>query len=679
MMKKIVLGIVFLSFGIASAFACDNGFYMSDGVCVECPVGYSGSDGNRADLTDCYITCVQQEFDNGTATRQQTKLYYSGDQYPLCQYSVSCNPGYIYSGTLYHIYSDKNLLWVHPDVYLQSSGTQYIDTGIPGNNENLRFQIKYQWVNFPSSNEYQGLFGNYAGQEDTNTTRLIQYGSTRTHFNVNTAAQSSDSYSLTRSKDVIYTEYLDATKFSSDDSVVELDGEPGKENDLNILLFAEKTSLSSSVRIYYFKIWDGDKLLRYFVPVHEGMNINGYIVPADGMWDMVEHRYYGNSGSGNFVWGGVKMLVCDECIGAVYSPGGETRACTPCPDGYGIDEGAGKSSVSQCQTFCPSGTYIANAGDSTCTDAGAGYWTPSGLVNYGDVGVRTACPDGLTTLGYGASANEASDCGKALNIGGTRIIFRPVKKTEHALHAVIDGQDYYGSLSTGINAINTINIRADGQTYVLHDDNNLENVGMLDGRLLWVDENTYLQSDGYQYIDTGVPGNNKNLSFKIKYAWTVLPTGYQAIFANYESETANITRLLQYGAGRTYVYVDTRTNTPSGTYNFARSINTPYVETLNFSSYETGGASVSLTQPTTGTVNNKSILLLKGAPSEHPKLKIYYFKVYDNGKLVRNFVPVRQGAVINEFVVPSNGMWDIVEQKFYPNAGTGNFVYGYGG
>ena len=64
MMKKIVLGIVFLSFGIASAFACDNGFYMSDGVCVECPVGYSGSDGNRADLTDCYITCVQQEFDN---------------------------------------------------------------------------------------------------------------------------------------------------------------------------------------------------------------------------------------------------------------------------------------------------------------------------------------------------------------------------------------------------------------------------------------------------------------------------------------------------------------------------------------------------------------------------------------------------------------------------------------
>ena len=184
MMKKFILGIIFLSLGIASASACDNGFYLSDGVCTECPVGYSGSDGDRADVTDCFVTCVQQDFDNGYATPNQTKLYYSGDQYPLCQYSVSCNPGYINSGTLNHIYSDKNLLWVHPDVYLQSSGTQYIDTGVSGNNDNLRFEVKYQWVTFPGSSNYLGVFGNYAGAEDTNTTRLIQYGSGRTHFNL---------------------------------------------------------------------------------------------------------------------------------------------------------------------------------------------------------------------------------------------------------------------------------------------------------------------------------------------------------------------------------------------------------------------------------------------------------------------------------------------------------------
>ena len=110
-----------------------------------------------------------------------------------------------------------------------------------------------------------------------------------------------------------------------------------------------------------------------------------------------------------------------------------------------------------------------------------------------------------------------------------------------------------------------------------------------------------------------------------------------------------------------------------------RKVNTPYIETLDFTNYMIGDKILPLKSPTKGTENNKSILLLKGAPSEHPKLKIYYFKVYDKGKLVRNFVPVQQGAKIGDFVVPDNGMWDIVEQKFYPNAGTGRFTYGYGG
>ena len=110
-----------------------------------------------------------------------------------------------------------------------------------------------------------------------------------------------------------------------------------------------------------------------------------------------------------------------------------------------------------------------------------------------------------------------------------------------------------------------------------------------------------------------------------------------------------------------------------------RTLNELYIETLDFTDYTIGDTVIPLKSPTKGTVNDKSILLLKGAASEHPKLKIYYFKVYDKGKLVRNFVPIYKGAKIGDFVVPENGMWDIVEQKFYPNAGTGSFTYGYGG
>lgn len=56
--------------------------------------------------------------------------------------------------------------------------------------------------------------------------------------------------------------------------------------------------------------------------------------------------------------------------------------------------------------------------------------------------------------------------------------------------------------------------------------------------------------------------------------------------------------------------------------------------------------------------------------------KIYNYFCKRNGKPLIYFVPVSQGLKIGNFIVPSNGMFDIVEQKFYPNAGTGNFIYG---
>lgn len=662
------------------AIACDDGFYQADsGVCVECPIGYSGSDGGRDSVNDCYINCVNQTFESGFAQVKTSRLRWDGDAYPVCEYDINCNPGYYYTGEMNYIVSDKNLVWVNPETYLRGFGEQYIDTGINGNNDNLKFEVKYEWVNMPGTNNYLGVFGNYSGNESANTTRLIQYGTTRTHANLNTMASASDDIAENRVAGQVFIDYLDNTSFKSNGKEVALDATKGVENNKNILLFTYLKDRPSDIKIYYFKVWDGDRLIRHMLPVNKGMIIGDTYISEPGMWDIVNRQFYGNQGADSFYYGGAVVTECDICIGAVYSPGGKSTKCEPCPDGYVLDEGQGKTSKAECTRFCMAGTYVANSGGE-CQDVGVGYWAPSSVVNYGDVGIRNMCPDGLTSAGYGAAANEETDCGKALHIGNTRIVFGKQKKTPHALAAWIDDGVYYGAMSANINAINTIKVHADdGLVYSLHDDNSIENIGIVDGKLLWVDENTYLASDGYQYIDTGVPGNNANLSFKIKYAWTVLPRGYEAIFANYESETANITRLLQSGGGVTYLYVDTRTNSPMARLDMQRKVNTPYIETLDFTNYMIGDKILPLKSPTKGTENNKSILLLKGAASEHPKLKIYYFKVYDKGKLVRNFVPVQQGAKIGDFVVPDNGMWDIVEQKFYPNAGTGRFTYGYGG
>ena len=670
--------LVFLSM-LGGAWACDNGFYLNENnQCVECPIGWSGSDGGRDSIEDCFINCVNQSIPNGELITLSGRNYWNTDAYEICQYDASCNPGYFYTGKLNSVISDEKLVWVNPDVYLRGNGEQYIDTGVNGNNDNLRFEVKYEWVNMPEATDYRGIFGNYNGNENSNVTRLIQYGSTRAHYNLNTRAGDSDDLQENRAAGKVYIEYLDAEKFVSGNTTRNLTAQKSTvENNKNILLFAEAELRPSDVKIYYFKVWDGDNLIRYMLPVDNGMVIGGTRIDAPGMWDVVERKFYGNLGEGDFYYGGKN--ICDICNGAVYSPGGNITECIPCPDGYDLSEERGKTSAADCTMYCTSGTYVPNAGGK-CTDVGIGYWGEGAVLNYGQVVERNMCPDGLTTTGYGAAANEATDCGKALNIGNTRIVFNKVKKTKHAMAALIDGVVYYGAMSPNVNTINTIKVRAeDGLVYSLHDDNSIDNIGLVGGKLVWVDENTYLASDGYQYIDTGVPGNNADLSFKIKYAWTVLPKGYEAIFANYESETANITRLLQSGTGVTFLYVDTRTNAPMARLDMQRKINTPYVETLDFTNYSIGDKVIALKSPTKGTVNNKSILLLKGAASEHPKLKIYYFKVYDKGKLVRNLVPVQRGAVIGEFTVPENGMWDIVEQKYYPNAGTGKFTYGYGG
>ena len=58
------------------------------------------------------------------------------------------------------------------------------------------------------------------------------------------------------------------------------------------------------------------------------------------------------------------------------------------------------------------------------------------------------------------------------------------------------------------------------------------------------------------------------------------------------------------------------------------------------------------------------------------KLRTYYFTIRDGDTVVRQMVPVPAGLRIGDYVVPSNGMWDIVEQRFYGNSGTGDFIYG---
>lgn len=62
------------------------------------------------------------------------------------------------------------------------------------------------------------------------------------------------------------------------------------------------------------------------------------------------------------------------------------------------------------------------------------------------------------------------------------------------------------------------------------------------------------------------------------------------------------------------------------------------------------------------TINNPK-------PRSYTPAKIYYFKIYDNDILVRDFIPV-----LDYNKIPC--MYDKVENKFYYNQGTGDFIAG---
>lgn len=50
-------------------------------------------------------------------------------------------------------------------------------------------------------------------------------------------------------------------------------------------------------------------------------------------------------------------------------------------------------------------------------------------------------------------------------------------------------------------------------------------------------------------------------------------------------------------------------------------------------------------------------------------MRVYSFKIYDNGTLVRNFIPCKNSS-------GECGLYDLVGDKFYQNVGTGSFTGG---
>lgn len=161
--------------------------------------------------------------------------------------------------------------------------------------------------------------------------------------------------------------------------------------------------------------------------------------------------------------------ACVECSAGTYSPGGDVHSCSACPSGYDDNPETGLTSPDMCQISCPGGYYLAAANDATCSEVSPGYWAAAKVVNYGGTSTRTECASGLKTIGYGAGADEAADCGRVLHFGNDTLYLRSVKKTDHALHVGINGDVFYGNMGTDLTK-GSLRIKLGDTTYSVYDD-----------------------------------------------------------------------------------------------------------------------------------------------------------------------------------------------------------------
>ena len=179
----------------------------------------------------------------------------------------------------------------------------------------------------------------------------------------------------------------------------------------------------------------------------------------------------------------------------------------------------------------------------------------------------------------------------------------------------------------------------------------------------------YLQSSGTQYIDTGVNADS-NLSVKFKFSPTSVSSTTLPIGAIYQNSSSyirhhinNFRDYVGYHLGADPYYVSTS--------KYSANTDYEYDVDMQSSTITVNNQVLSFTNTTFNTNLNYWLFRRNSNSSGlmyYGSLKLYYFKMYYQGVLIRNFVPAQYNG--------EYGMWDLVEDKFYPNKGTGSFTVG---
>ena len=166
--------------------------------------------------------------------------------------------------------------------YIQSSGTQIIDSGIT-NSINISFDITFEFPSIPSStfgicgsNSWGGFFGR------SYTDVWLDYNINDKKYYTTTQLSANTKYTAIANRNGIQVNDL---PFSS------IDDGNGYSGTFKIF---KAYSYYSTMKLYGCKLYDNGTLVRDFLPSIRKTDL------AIGLYDLVNEVFYGNSGSGVF-------------------------------------------------------------------------------------------------------------------------------------------------------------------------------------------------------------------------------------------------------------------------------------------------------------------------------------------------------------------------------------------
>jgi hypothetical protein len=173
--------------------------------------------------------------------------------------------------------------------YIQSTGTQWVDTGFKPN-QNTRVKMDCNVIGFNSSDAF--LFGARIASGDTAFCLAADDANTRWFALYGNAVQNptgtcTGKHSIDFNQNVLT---LDGKNFTF--------AKTTSQSPYNLLLFATITngnvdSQRGQMAVYSCQIYDNGTLVRDFLPC---INPSG----AVGLYDLVGRKFYGNAGTGAF-------------------------------------------------------------------------------------------------------------------------------------------------------------------------------------------------------------------------------------------------------------------------------------------------------------------------------------------------------------------------------------------